>query len=106
MNKHRGYSRRTRDQLERELTRLEWLEDYQLSQDYIHAFHPDPDRADDLWRRCDKLVWRYDEVRREDPDRFFLLLKIVKYINLTARDEVDRDYDALWEDFRSRWKSP
>ncbi len=102
-DKHRGFTRVKREKLAQELARLERLEDYPLSQDYIHTFHPDPRQEDDLWRRCDRLVWRYNKVHRRDPDRFYLILNLVKYINLTERDEVDRDYDALWDDFRRNW---
>ena len=95
-----GYGRRKKEALEVELTRLARLEDWGLCQDFIHAFQPRLDVADDLWRRCDRLYWRYRKVWAQDPDEFFMLLRVVRYTNLVDQLEPGRDYEALWEEAR------
>lgn len=60
------------------------------------------DVADDLWRRCDGLYWRYRTVWAPDPDEFFMVLRVVKYITLVDQVEPQRDHEALWEEARRR----
>jgi len=93
--KYGGYSRRKKETFARELARVERLEDWGLCMDFIRAFQPRLDVSDDLWRRCDRLYWRYQDIWKRDPDEFFMMLRVVKYANIFDQLEPDRDYEML-----------
>lgn len=102
-DKYRGSSQKKQLKRETELRRLNWMEDYFLTDAFIHAFSPYLDVADDLWRRCDRVHGRYLIVRDRSVDDLFLLMKLVKFINITERLEPGRDYEALWAEIRDDW---
>lgn len=102
---HRGRSRRAREQLESELRWVAWTEDYHLSRKFIHVFQPRLDVPDDLWRRCDRLYWKYVALEKQSKDDFLKMLKLVKYVNVSEQAEPGRDYAALWEEIKHEWIS-
>lgn len=102
-DKYRGSSQKKQLKRETELRRVDWMEDYLLSAEFIRAFRPHLDVADDLWRRCDRVHGRYLIVRERSVDDMHLLLRLVKYINVFEQLEPGRDYAALWADIKDEW---